>query len=137
MISNVRDLVQGASYLPRGLALALKPGTRRYVFVPAGVNTVLFAGVIFLLGAQLDSWLERLLPDWLDWLEWLLWPLFVVAMLAMTWYAFTLVANLIASPFNDRLAEKVATDLGRTMPQRDGSLVGDVGDAILGELVAG
>jgi CysZ protein len=47
------------------------------------------------------------LPDWLAWLHWLLWLLFVLTMLVVIFYAFSLVANAIAAPFNGLLAERV------------------------------
>jgi CysZ protein len=46
------------------------------------------------------------IPGWLSWLEWILWPLFALALLIVVFYSFTLLANLIAAPFNGLLAEK-------------------------------
>ncbi|MDQ2694023.1 MAG: sulfate transporter CysZ, partial [Pseudomonadota bacterium] len=77
---------------------------------------------------QLEAWLAGW-PSWLAWLawlldwlltlvSWLLWPLFAITILIITFYTFTLVANLIAAPFNGILAERVE-DLalpGRTRP---------------------
>jgi CysZ protein len=52
------------------------------------------------------------LPAWLSWLTWLLWPLFGIVILVVIFYTFSLFANLIASPFNGLLAERVE-DLAR------------------------
>ena len=47
------------------------------------------------------------LPDWLAFLEYLLWPLFVALVLLIVFFTFTLLANIVAAPFNGFLAEKV------------------------------
>ncbi len=47
------------------------------------------------------------LPDWLSFLSYILWPLFVALLVLMVFFTFTLVANIIAAPFNGFLAEKV------------------------------
>jgi len=47
------------------------------------------------------------LPSWLSFLDFLLWPLFVILLLLMVFFTFTLLANIIAAPFNGFLAEKV------------------------------
>ena len=47
------------------------------------------------------------LPSWLSFLTYILWPLFVALVVLMVFFTFTLVANVIAAPFNGFLAEKV------------------------------
>ncbi len=47
------------------------------------------------------------LPSWLSFLNYLLWPLFVVLVVLMVFFTFTMLANIIAAPFNGFLAEKV------------------------------
>ena len=54
------------------------------------------------------NWLLSPLPGWLDWLRYILWPLFAVAAVLVTFFTFSLVANLVASPFNGLLAERKA-----------------------------
>ena len=46
-------------------------------------------------------------PGYLDWIIWLLWPVFVLLALLGLFFGFTLLANLIGSPFNGLLAERV------------------------------
>ena len=102
----------GAGYLLQGLGLILKPRLRRFVLVPLAVNVILFGGLIWYGAGQFEALLDWLLPDWLDFLSWLLWPLFALTVLLVAFYGFTLVANLIAAPFNGLLAEKVEAYLG-------------------------
>jgi CysZ protein len=88
----------------------MRPGLRVFVILPLTINILLFAGLItsatytfdFLLQAFMPS-----LPQWLGFLEYLLWPLFVLLVLAILFFSFTMMANLLAAPFYGLLAEKV------------------------------
>ncbi len=99
----------GAAYATRGLRLILSPGLRRFVWVPLGVNVLVFSLLIWLGVSQFEALLDWLLPttSWLAYLRWLVWPLFVVALVLVVFYSFTLIANLMAAPFNSLLAERV------------------------------
>ncbi|MGD8309625.1 MAG: sulfate transporter CysZ [Chromatiales bacterium] len=99
----------GAAYAGRGLGIIFRPGIRRFVLVPLAVNVVIFSLLIWLGVSQFEVLMDRLLPDtgWLSYVRWLLWPLFAVALVVLVLYTFTLVANLIAAPFNSVLAERV------------------------------
>lgn len=102
--------VEGAGYVFKGLRWLLRPGVRNFVAIPLLVNLALFGGGIA-LGAygfnRLLDWLHARLPAWLYWLDWLLWPLFFLGALMISFYAFNLLANLLAAPFNSLLAERV------------------------------
>nr|WP_286948407.1 sulfate transporter CysZ [Pseudomonas sp. UBA6718] len=100
----------GPQYLAQGLKLVLSPGLRLFVLLPLAVNTLLFIGMIVLAMQQFGGWVDTFmpgLPSWLSFLEYLLWPLFVVLVLVIMFFSFTLLANIIAAPFNGFLAEKV------------------------------
>ena len=100
-----------------GFGLILKPGIRRYVVIPFIINLGLFTLATKLLSDQLDGWLEQLLPGWLSWLEWLIWPLFAIAMFLIVFYTFTILANLIAAPFNSLLSAKIEAMLTGQKPK--------------------
>jgi len=108
-MSTPNSFFDGAAYATRGLRLILMPGLRRFVWVPVSVNVLVFSLLVWLGVSQLEGLLDRLLPasSWLAYLRWLVWPLFVVALVLVVFYSFTLVANLIAAPFNSLLAERV------------------------------
>ena len=100
----------GISYLRQGFSLITKPGIRLYVAIPLLINVVIFSGFMWLLGSQFSSYMDQLLnwlPEWLDFIRWIMWPLFIVLLLATVGYLFSTVANILASPFNGLLAEKV------------------------------
>ncbi len=102
--------LSGPRYLGEGLKLLLRPGLRAFVLLPLTLNLLLFVGLVTFAVGEFRHWVEVMmpsLPDWLRFLEYLLWPLFVMLVLAMIYFTFTLLANLIAAPFNGFLAEKV------------------------------
>jgi len=105
-------VLSGPQYLREGLRLILSPGLRLFVILPVTVNLILFVGLIYFAVRQFGGWVDAFmpsLPDWLAFLEYILWPLFVALVLLMVFFTFTMLANIIAAPFNGFLAEKVET----------------------------
>ena len=100
-----------------GFGLLFGSGIKRFVIVPFIINAGLFYIAIELLRNQLDVWLERLLPGWLSWLEWLILPLFWIAILLIVFYTFTVLANLIAAPFNSLLSSRIEAKLTGKKPE--------------------
>ena len=132
--------LDGASYLIRGLSLITKPGIRPFVMIPLAINITVFSLLIWLGIDQFEVLMDRFLPDdesWLSWLRWLLWPLFAIAIVLIVFYTFTVIANLIAAPFNGLLAEKVEQKLGGELPNQSGGMkqiMKDLVPALLSEL---
>jgi CysZ protein len=127
--------VSGALYFLRGVRLIFAPGVRAYVIVPLAVNILLFSALIYFGTGEFRELLDWLLPDWLDWLAVLLLPLFVVAALIIVFFAFSLVGNLIAAPFNGLLAEAVECHLTDTpIPGGWKKMIADLGRTIVSEL---
>lgn len=114
----------GARYLLRGLRLIAQPGLRRFVLVPLLINVLVFSAAVWYGVVSFETfiaWMQSKVPAWLQWLEWVLWPLFVLALLIVVFYTFSLVANLLAAPFNGLLAEKVELHLtGRPLNEGGG-----------------
>jgi len=106
----------GASYVVAGLRLLAKPRVRMFVVIPLLINTALFSVALVWGMHYLDALMERWLPGWASWLEWLLWPVLGILALALIFFLFTVVANLIAAPFNGYLAQAVEEHLGGTVP---------------------
>lgn len=103
-------VLSGPQYLREGLKLVLSPGLRLFVLLPLMINLVLLVGLIYLAGHYFSIWVDGLmpsLPDWLSFLSYVIWPLFVVLVALMVFFSFTMLANIIAAPFNGFLAEKV------------------------------
>lgn len=101
--------VTGFNYLLEGFRLMARPGLRLFVLIPLLINILIFALLIGATIGQFSDWIEAAinwLPGFLDFLRWVLWPLAVILILTVVMYTFSIVANLIASPFNGLLAEK-------------------------------
>lgn len=130
----------GANGLLQGAALLTTPGLRRYVAMPLLINIVLFVGSIWVLAAQfsglVSGWLSSL-PEWLLWLEWLFWVVFALTALLLVFYTFSILANIVAAPFNGLLAEAVERHLTGQSPPPSGSLtqaLKEAPQAVLDEL---
>jgi CysZ protein len=113
--------LSGAGYLLQGLQLVFHPRLRRFVIIPFLINALVFSAAIYagvVAFERLMLSLESRLPGWLGWLDWILWPIFILIVLVVVFNTFAVVANLIASPFNGLLAEKVERLLtGRPVEQ--------------------
>ncbi len=95
----MRCLFQGVRWL-------LRPELSQYFLLPLLVNILLYSGLFALGYFYLDELITSLIPGWLSWLEWLLWPLFFISFLLTGFFTFTIMANLIASPFYSHLAAR-------------------------------
>ena len=128
--------LSGAWYFLRGIRLIFAPGIRTYVVVPLAVNILLFSALIYFGTGQFGALLDWLLPGWLDWLAFLLLPLFVIIALAIVFFTFSLIGNLVAAPFNGLLAEAVECHLtGTTIPAGSWKKMAvDAGRTIVSEL---
>lgn len=105
---------QGLEDLKQGFQLAFKPGIRLYTLLPLLINILLFTAGTVWLADYFGGWLNELLaklPQWLQFLRGLFWAVFVIAIMLTAYYAFTLLARLIAAPFNSLLAERVEQEL--------------------------
>ncbi|HEX9802997.1 MAG TPA: sulfate transporter CysZ [Gammaproteobacteria bacterium] len=122
----------GAAGLLRGAKLLNTPGLRRFVIIPVTINVLVFALSIWVLLQQFTPLVEKwvgYLPAWLEWLEWLFWLFFALAAILVVFYTFSILANLIAAPFNGLLAEAVEKHLtGKPLPG-GGSLLGALREA--------
>ena len=125
-------------FLPfQGLSLIFARGLRRFVVIPLALNILIFALLAYFAGLYFEQFMDRWLPthDWLEFLRWLLWLLFAIVYALAVFYGFTLIANLIASPFNGVLAARIEEKLtGRRPADADDSLLQAIGPAIGGEI---
>jgi len=125
-------------FLPfQGLRLMLSPGLRRYVLVPLLLNIVLFAALAYFAGSYFDVFMDEWLPQhsWLEFVRWILWFLFAVTYALAVFFGFTLIANLIAAPFNALLAARVEEKLTGILPaDSNESLLRAVAPAVAGEI---
>jgi len=120
----IKDLFTGFGYIFKGFRLISATGMRRFVVIPFLINLVIFSSALWWGYYVLDKILVRKLPNWLEWLSWLLIPAFSLSGLLIIFYGFTLIANLLGSPFNSVLSEKVERKLGGQLINPKSSLIG-------------
>lgn len=109
----ITDFTRGAGYALQGFRLVRRPGVTRYAVLPLLINIVIFGSGIWFGVAAFQDFLQWVLPEWLDIrvVRALLWLIFAVGAALVSFYAFTLLANLVAAPFNGLLADRVERDL--------------------------
>ncbi|CAE6894580.1 MULTISPECIES: sulfate transporter CysZ [Pseudomonas] len=103
-------VLSGPQYLSEGFRLIMRPGLRLFVLLPLTINVILFIALVGFAIQQFSGWVETFipnLPSWLSFLEYVLWPLFGALVVLMVFFTFTMLANMIAAPFNGFLSEKV------------------------------
>jgi CysZ protein len=140
----IKGFLEGIGLAFGGFSMIVKKGIRPFVVVPLLINIAVFSLGIWLAYAQFSGLMEQMmgwLPGWLpDFiktaLEYVLWPLFAVLILIAVYYTFTIVANLLAAPFNSVLAERVEKNLnGLPVPEFRGykALAGTIGKTLTSE----
>jgi len=117
----MQNIYIGATYLVKGFGLIHQPGIRRFAYIPILINTLLFSLAIYIGFTQFNGWLHNIIPAWfpnwlLDWFMWIIWPLFLSALLIIVFFTFSIIANLLAAPFNGLLAEAVESKLSDEKP---------------------
>lgn len=104
----------GVKYFKRGLQAIRRKDLRPFIIIPVAINIIIYGWFTSFAYVKVNAWNDQLmgyLPEWLSFLTWILWPMFIVMLLIIMAYSFTIMANLIASPFNGLLSEKVETDM--------------------------
>lgn len=133
----LHEFVRGGSCMFKGFGFLLRPKVRRHVIIPLLINFVLFVAAIALAANYFAHWLQHLtamLPGWLSWLPYLLWPVFALAAMLVLFYTFTLLANIIGSPFNSFLSARVEWTVSGKLPDSGRSLGQDIYISIRDEL---
>jgi len=102
--------MNGIDCFVEGFNLVRKPGLRRFVVIPTAINTIVLTAMIAVSVSQFSRWVDSImamLPEWLSLLSWLIGLLAALVVAFVLFYMFTIVANIIASPFNALLSIKV------------------------------
>jgi len=115
---------RGFFYPFRGGRFLLKtPRLWPYVLIPFLINTLVFSLAVWLGLDFFNTRIETLIPSGEGWywllLYYLLWVIAVVLTAILVFFSFTVVGNLIASPFNEILSERTeALVTGRAVSVR-------------------
>ena len=96
-----------------------RPDIRWLVIMPLLINIILFLSATGFATQWLQDWITTIttsIPEWLQWLAWIIWFLFAILAMAIYAFSFTLLANLIGSPFYGVIAQRViATEANSTV----------------------
>lgn len=86
------------------------PRLIQYILIPFLINALVFSGAVYLGLGFFDSTVIGYIPQGDAWywsvLYWLLWVIAVLLTAVLVFFSFTVVGNLLASPFNDLLSER-------------------------------
>jgi len=136
MISNP---FTGATYFINGLSLINTTGIRRYVLMPLLINILIFSIGLWFAINQFEifiNWALSGLPSWLSWLEWIMWPLFALTFYGLVFFGFSIIANIIAAPFNGPLAAAVERHItGKQNTDNNKPFIQEAKDSIGNELI--
>lgn len=103
-----------------GFSLIRRPGLRRYFVVPVLINTLVLSVILGVTFFNFNAWVEGIMnwfPDWMSMLYWLVWGVSFLVLLVLVLFGFTVIANIIASPFNALLSIRVEELLTGRPPQ--------------------
>ncbi|MEJ2202140.1 MAG: sulfate transporter CysZ [Desulfuromonadaceae bacterium] len=102
------------------------PGLLKYVLIPFLINLVVFSGSVYFGLDFFNAKVIHLIPQGEAWywalLYYFLWVLAVLVTAIVVFFLFTVIGNLIASPFNDLLSEKTERMLTGVMREEPFSL---------------
>ncbi len=127
----------GVGFAWRGWRLLAEPGLRRFVVGPVLINVAVFAFALASFGQLFQQLIERYCAGWPDWALWIAWLVFGTLAAITLFFTFSLVANVLASPFNGLLAEAVERHLrhpGQPLEFRWKSLFAEAGRALYAAL---
>ncbi len=93
-----------------GFRLIRQPGLVRYVVVPTLINAAVLVALVAVSASNFNGWVDDIMgwfPDWMSGVYWVVWLLAFLVIMVLVLFCFTLVANVIASPFNAMLSIRV------------------------------
>ncbi len=111
IVRPVAGFARGFSYPMRAFGfLCKKPGLLKYLLIPFFINLVVFSLTVYFGLDLFDHLVEAYAPSSDVWygavLYYLAWTLAMLITAVAVFFSFTVVGNLIASPFNELLSEK-------------------------------
>ena len=107
----VSGFARGFSYPLRAVRfLGRKPGLLKYLAIPLLINVMVFSLTVYFGLGLFEGMLETYAPSTEVWygiiLYYLAWTVALVLTTVVVFFSFTVIGNLIASPFNELLSER-------------------------------
>jgi CysZ protein len=138
-VSNARaqGVLAGARHVLHGFKLVTAPGVRGFVIMPLLINIAVVGIALLAIGSAVDFALEHYLGNWPQWLQRIIWWLCVTLAAVSVFFTFSILANIIASPFNGMLSEAVERHLNPALSDLEFSwqrLLDDIPRTLAAEL---
>ncbi len=109
--------------LLQGMSMVMRKELRKFVLIPMLINFLLYSVMLYLGYVYIGVLMLQFIPDWLQWLSWFIYPVFFISFFVAGFFTFTLLANLIASPFYGGLSAKTQQIIrGDTVPIQEQAL---------------
>ncbi len=110
-VKPVAGFARGFSYPLRAAKFLLKkPGLLRYLAIPLTINVLVFSLSVYFGLDMFEGLLETYAPSTEVWyglaLYYVAWTVAMLLTAVVVFFSFTVVGNLIASPFNELLSER-------------------------------
>ena len=109
--------VLAVGYLFKGLSLLTSTSLRSFILIPILINVVLYSAALTLGYYYISDLINQFIPSWLHWLSWVLWPMFFISFFIAGFFTFTILANLLASPFYGKLSSKTLVLVSNTVAE--------------------
>ncbi|WP_303720471.1 EI24 domain-containing protein, partial [Malonomonas rubra] len=111
-VKPVASFTRGFSYPLRAAKfLGKRPGLLKYLALPFSINVLIFSLSVYFGLDLFELMLETYAPGTEVWygmiLYYLAWTVALLLTAVVVFFSFTVVGNLIASPFNELLSERV------------------------------
>jgi CysZ protein len=106
LLKKANNPLLALEFLIKGLKLLPDPKLRSLIIIPILINIVLYSIALALGYYYVEELINQFIPNWLQWLNWILLPLFFIIFFVASFFSFTVLANLIASPFYGILAAR-------------------------------
>ncbi len=118
-VKPVAGFARGFSYPLRAAKFLTKqPGLLKYLAIPFAINVLVFSLSVYFGLGMFEGLLETYAPSTEVWygmiLYYLAWTVALLLTTVVVFFSFTVVGNLIASPFNELLSER--TEVLRSGP---------------------
>jgi CysZ protein len=110
LIKHMQCEKNSLDYFWQGCQLITQSGLRRYVIVPLLANIIIMSLLLTWFFHEINyllQWGMEYTPTWLHWLGYIMSILIIIVIVILFCYFFSTLTNIIASPFNSLLAEKV------------------------------
>ena len=109
--------VLAVGYLLKGLSLLTSTSLRSFILIPILINLMLYSAALTLGYYYISDLINQFIPSWLHWLSWVLWPMFFISFFIAGFFTFTVLANLLASPFYGKLSSKTLVLVSNTVAE--------------------